>query len=69
MTIPVYVVTGFLYAGKTTFLNAMLNRYDRSKIKTLLLQFESGEEEFQGTNDYCICKCFSKKDWKDSLIR
>lgn len=72
MTIPVYVVTGFLYAGKTTFLNAMLNRYDRSKIKTLLLQFESGEEEFQGTNDYCICKCFSKKELEgppDQMIR
>lgn len=72
MIIPVYVVTGFLYAGKTTFLNAILNREDRSKIKTLLLQFESGEERFQGHFDHCICRCFSKKELEgqpDQMIR
>lgn len=70
--IPVYVVTGFLYAGKTSFLNAMLNRDDRSDIQTLLLQFESGEEKFHGSSDYCTSRCFSKKELEeqpDAIIK
>ncbi len=46
MRIPVYIVTGFLDAGKTTFLNNLLSRRDRRDVKVLVLQFESGEQEF-----------------------
>lgn len=42
MEIPVYVVTGSLDAGKTTFLN---NLFDKRKIKALVIQFEDGEED------------------------
>ena len=44
--IPVYVVTGFLDAGKTTLLNRMLNHRALRNVNMLLVQFESGEEEF-----------------------
>lgn len=51
MHIPVYVLTGFLDAGKTTLLNILLNSRELNRRKfqdgqTLILQFESGEEEF-----------------------
>lgn len=62
MAIPVYVVTGFLYSGKTTFLNSLLNQPERREIKTLLLQFEAGEEAFQRHLRNCNNKSFSKKD-------
>ncbi len=42
MRTPVYVVTGFLGSGKTTFISKML--HNRSKIRTLVIQFEDGEE-------------------------
>ncbi|WP_024296354.1 permease [Lacrimispora indolis] len=41
MAIPVYVITGSLDAGKTTFLN---NMFDKRKVKALVIQFEDGEE-------------------------
>ncbi len=53
MAIPVYVVTGFLDAGKTTFLNNLLNRRDWREIRVLVLQFEAGEEEFQSRHHNC----------------
>lgn len=59
--IPVYVVTGFLDAGKTTFLNRTLNRRDWESVKMLLIQFESGEEEFQSLYHNCYRLTFSKK--------
>ena len=46
MGIPIYVVTGFLDAGKTTFLNNLLNRRDWRDSRLLILQFETGEEAF-----------------------
>ncbi|WP_097003549.1 permease [Lacrimispora amygdalina] len=42
MEIPVYVVTGSLDAGKTTFLN---NIFENRKVKALVIQFEDGEED------------------------
>nr|WP_312579242.1 permease [Sedimentibacter sp.] len=61
MAIPVYVVTGFLDAGKTTFLNNLLNRNDWQYFKILVIQFESGEEEFNGRYNNCDNITFSKK--------
>jgi uncharacterized membrane protein YraQ (UPF0718 family) len=61
MTIPVYVVTGFLDAGKTTFLNNLLNRRDWRDLKILVIQFETGEEEFQSRYNNCEKITFPKK--------
>lgn len=43
--IPVYVVDGFLDAGKTSLLNRLLRRRKFKEADLLLLQFEHGEEE------------------------
>jgi uncharacterized membrane protein YraQ (UPF0718 family) len=61
MAIPVYVVTGFLDAGKTTFLNTLLNRRDWRDIKILMIHFETGEEEFQSRYGNCHTISFPKK--------
>ncbi|MEA4926199.1 MAG: permease [Syntrophomonadaceae bacterium] len=61
MATPVYVVTGFLGAGKTTFLNNLLNRNDWRDISILLIQFETGEEGFQSRYNNCENITFSKK--------
>lgn len=61
MAIPVYVVTGFLDAGKTTFLNNLLNRHDWHDIRMLVIQFEAGEEEFHSRYDNCETITFSRK--------
>lgn len=61
MMIPIYAVTGFLDAGKTTFLNQLLNRHDWKDVKILVLQFESGEEEFHSRFNNCTAMKFPKK--------
>ncbi|MEA4849416.1 MAG: permease [Clostridiaceae bacterium] len=61
MAIPIYVVTGFLDAGKTTFLNNLLNKQDWRDIKILIVQFETGEEEFHSRYNNCHSLAFSKK--------
>ncbi len=60
--IPVYVVTGFLDAGKTTLLNNLLNRSDWHNFEILIVQFESGDEEFQSTSDSFTSLSFMKRD-------
>ncbi len=57
MVIPVYVVTGFLGSGKTTFLNSFLNNKDFKNKKLLILQFEEGEENFR--SKYYNCSLLS----------
>ncbi len=64
MPIPVYVVTGFLDAGKTTFLNHLLNRHDWRDVRILLIQFETGDEEFQNQYNNCINITFTKKTFE-----
>ncbi|MCB8817088.1 permease [Desulfosporosinus shakirovi] len=61
MAIPIYVVTGFLDAGKTTFLNHLLNRRDWRDVRMMVMQFETGEEDFQSRYGNCPCISFSKK--------
>lgn len=58
MTLPVYVITGFLDAGKTTLLNTVLNWQN---LRILVIQFETGEEEFRCENNNCHKLTFSKK--------
>ncbi|MDR2180672.1 MAG: permease [Synergistaceae bacterium] len=57
MRIPVYVVTGFLGSGKTTFLNALLDEGD--DISKLVVQFEAGEASLGKA--YAENLVFSKK--------
>jgi len=57
MAIPVYVVTGFLDAGKTT----LLNRRDWRDARILVIQFETGEEEFHSRYNNCHSLTFPKK--------
>ena len=65
MSIPVYVFTGFLESGKTTFIQDTLeDKRFNSGERTLLLVFEEGEEEyepekFSGKNvKICTIACF-----------
>jgi len=62
MRIPVFVVTGFLDSGKTTLLNRFLNQREMQEAQLLLIQFESGEEEFSSRYHNCDVLNFSKKD-------
>ncbi|MDR3353573.1 MAG: permease [Synergistaceae bacterium] len=59
--IPIFVVTGFLDSGKTTFMNDLLNRSDWSEISILVAQFESGEVDFHSKNSNCENIVFPKK--------
>jgi uncharacterized membrane protein YraQ (UPF0718 family) len=61
MRIPVYVITGFLDSGKTTFLNGLLNRRDWDGISKLVAQFESGETDFESQDGIAEHIVFSKK--------
>ncbi len=47
MDIPVYLVVGFLDAGKTNFINGILEDGFARKDRTLLLCCEEGEEEYE----------------------
>ncbi len=51
MDIPVYVVAGFLDAGKTNFINGILHDGFAKKDKTLLLCCEEGDEEYEATDN------------------
>lgn len=46
MDIPVYLIAGFLDAGKTQFINGILADGFAAKSRTLLLCCEEGEEEY-----------------------
>ena len=43
--IPVFVMTGFLSAGKTTLLNQLFDERRKAGIALCCIQFEEGEEE------------------------
>jgi len=59
--IPIYVVTGFLDAGKTTALNNLLNKRESREMKMLVIQFESGEADFRSLYHNCNVVNFPKK--------
>jgi uncharacterized membrane protein YraQ (UPF0718 family) len=72
MAIPVYVVTGFLDAGKSSFMNNLLGRSDWRDAKMLVLQFETGEAEFHIKHHNCEISRFSKRELErqpDKIIR
>lgn len=69
--VPVYVVTGFLGAGKTTFLNKLFGSAVFRDRKILALSFEAGEEELCCGPD-CGCLSFSKRELeqdKEGILR
>lgn len=61
MRIPIYVVTGFLDAGKTTLLNKLLGSRKSRDMRILVIQFEAGEEEFVSRYQNCRLLSFSQK--------
>ena len=62
MAIPVHVVTGFLDAGKTTFLNELLSRPDWRDCALAVFRFESGEAAFTAAGAHCTELLFSKNE-------
>ena len=74
MSIPVYVFTGFLESGKTTFIQDTLeDKRFNSGERTLLLVFEEGEEEyepekFSGKN-VKICTFDSKEELNENKLK
>ena len=46
MDIPVYLIAGFLDSGKTSFINSILSDGFAAEDRTLLLQCEEGEAEY-----------------------
>ena len=47
--VPVYLITGFLESGKTTFINFTVQQeYFQIEEPTLLIACEEGEEEYDG---------------------
>ncbi len=61
MQIPVYVITGFLSEGKTSFLNGLLHNTS----KALVIQFESGQEPINIKNSNFSLLNISKKDFEN----
>ncbi|MDQ7093590.1 GTP-binding protein [Desulfosporosinus sp. PR] len=66
MPIPIYVVTGFLDAGKTTALNNLLNKRlleqrEAQDMQILVIQFEHGEAVFRSKYSNCYLINFPKK--------
>lgn len=59
MDIPVYLITGFLDAGKTDFINGILKDGFASEDRTLLLCCEEGETEY----DPRCCSTCSPTPW------
>ena len=47
MDIPVYLIAGFLDAGKTDFINGILKDGFAAEDRTLLICCEEGEEEYE----------------------
>ena len=53
ITVPIYLITGFLESGKTSFLSFTLQQdYFRTEGKTLLILCEEGEEEYDEDAEY-----------------
>lgn len=63
MNVPIYIVTGFLDAGKTTFINERIR--DRQDKFLLLLQFESGDEDLNIVSDRHEVMKFNKKQMEE----
>ena len=68
-TVPVTIVTGFLGAGKTTFLNFILTEQHEKRIAVILNEF--GEGKFLQTLYHCTsntCKYYQKLFYKTGSV-
>ena len=66
ITVPIYLITGFLESGKTSFLSFTLQQdYFRTEGKTLLILCEEGEEEYDEealAKDNVVVEVIEKED-------
>lgn len=71
MDIPVYLVTGFLDAGKTNFINGILADGFARQDKTLLLRCEEGEEEYdpKALDNVTVVTVEDEQDLKCSYLK
>ena len=69
--IPVYLFTGFLDSGKTTFLNGILEDGFAKDTPTLLLCCEEGEAEYDPRflDNVTVVTIDSREDLKCSLLK
>jgi Predicted permeases len=59
---PVYVITGFLDSGKTSFLKKIVSNWEFQNVKMLAVQFETGEEVLGSPYGNCTIMSFTKKE-------
>ena len=64
MNVPIYVITGYLGAGKTTYLNKILSHKKNYEKNTLIIQFEDGEEEVEGNLINTTVLIISKREYE-----
>ena len=72
MDIPVYLVAGFLDAGKTTFINGVLeDGFARNEGRTLLIQCEEGETGYnrQALDNVTVVAVDEEEDLTCSLLK
>jgi len=69
--IPVYLVAGFLDAGKTNFINGILEDGFARKDRTLLICCEEGEEEYEknALDNVTVVTVEDEEDLKCSLLK
>ena len=71
MDIPVYLVAGFLDAGKTNFINGILEDGFARQDRTLLICCEEGEEEYnpRALDNVTVVTVDSEEDLKCSQLK
>ena len=71
MDIPVYLVSGFLDAGKTNFINGILEDGFAREERTLLICCEEGEEEYnlKALDHVTVVTVEDEEDLKCSLLK
>ncbi|WP_297422282.1 GTP-binding protein [Clostridium sp.] len=69
MKINIEIVTGFLGAGKTSFINSLLSESQVEGEKVLILQLENGEKKVQLNNNLVQVQCVNEvSDLREELI-
>ena len=68
--VPVFIINGFLEAGKSTFINeAILSDPDVQKSKTLCLVCEEGEVEYKEAKNLTVIYVENKEDMTEEFSR
>ena len=67
--VPVFIINGFLEAGKSTFINeAILSDPDVQKSKTLCLVCEEGEVEYKEAKNLTVIYVENKEDMTEEFL-